>query len=287
VRESPPSSSDGKPALPVARCSEEQLNGQLEALLRVERNDAALRVENLRRLTGGASHQTWSFDVVHGDKARLGLILRRDPPGTGNPAGMAREAAALRAAAEAGVPEPALLLHSDDSRALGAPFLIMEKIDGETIARRILREPQYRHVRGTLAYQCGEILARIHSIGREHIQGLAEPDPLADCAAAATSSSHRTGSGPFSTGRSFTGATPPRTSGGCASRPGGSARREEAHSQRLAALGYDTDRDLVEAIRAGRYDADIAGLAAALEPDVRAKLEVADPRYLADCDPFR
>jgi hypothetical protein len=63
--------------------------------------------------------------------------------------------------------------------------------------------------------------------------------------------------------------------------------QEEAHSQRLAALGYDTDRDLVEAIRAGRYDADIAGLAAALEPDVRAKLEVADPRYLADCDPFR
>jgi uncharacterized protein DUF6285 len=63
--------------------------------------------------------------------------------------------------------------------------------------------------------------------------------------------------------------------------------QEEAHSQRLAALGYDTDRDLAEAIRAGRYDADIAGLAAALEPDVRAKLEVADPRYLADCDPFR
>jgi uncharacterized protein DUF6285 len=63
--------------------------------------------------------------------------------------------------------------------------------------------------------------------------------------------------------------------------------QEEAHSQRLAALGYDTDRDLVEAIRAGRHDAGIAGLAAALEPDVRAKLEVADPRYLADCDPFR
>lgn len=63
--------------------------------------------------------------------------------------------------------------------------------------------------------------------------------------------------------------------------------QEQAHSQRLAALGYDTDRELIEAIRAGRYDADITGLAAALEPDVRAKLEVADPRYLADSDPFR
>jgi hypothetical protein len=63
--------------------------------------------------------------------------------------------------------------------------------------------------------------------------------------------------------------------------------QEQAHSQRLAALGYDTDRELIEAIRAGRHDADISGLAAALEPDVRAKLEVADPRYLADRDPFR
>jgi hypothetical protein len=63
--------------------------------------------------------------------------------------------------------------------------------------------------------------------------------------------------------------------------------QDEAHSQRLAALGYGTDRELIEAIRAGRYDADITGLAAALEPDVQAKLEVADPRYLADCDPFR
>jgi len=184
VRESPPSSSDEKPALPVASDQEQALNERLEALLRAERNDSALRVENLRRLTGGASRETWSFDAVHADEARLGLILRRDLPGTGNPGGMAREAAALRAAAEAGVPEPALLLHSDDSRVLGTPFLIMEKIDGETIARRILREPEYQRVRGTLAYQCGEILARIHSIGREHIQGLAEPDPLADCAAA-------------------------------------------------------------------------------------------------------
>ena len=66
-----------------------------------------------------------------------------------------------------------------------------------------------------------------------------------------------------------------------------SPAQEQAHSQRLAALGYDTDRELAEAIRAGRYDADITGLAAALEPDVRARLEVADPRYLADSDPLR
>ncbi len=52
------------------------------------------------------------------------------------------------------------------------------------------------------------------------------------------------------------------------------------HAERLAALGYATDQDLVDAIRAGHHDAKISELAAALEPDVRAKLEVADPRYL-------
>jgi hypothetical protein len=53
-----------------------------------------------------------------------------------------------------------------------------------------------------------------------------------------------------------------------------------AHSTRLADLGRATDRDLVAAIRAGSYDAAIEDLAAALEPDVRAKLEVWNPRYM-------
>lgn len=53
------------------------------------------------------------------------------------------------------------------------------------------------------------------------------------------------------------------------------------HSARLAALGYSSDEAFVEAIRAGEYDERIGELAAALEHDVAAKLEVADPRYLA------
>lgn len=52
------------------------------------------------------------------------------------------------------------------------------------------------------------------------------------------------------------------------------------HAERLAALGYDSDQELVDAIRAGHYDVTISDLAATLEPNVRAKLEVADPRYI-------
>ena len=140
-------------------------------------------MSGLHHLTGGASRETWSFEVVDSDGSRRPLILRRDPPGTERPGGMANEAAALRAAAGAGVPEPALLVHRDDSSALDAPFMIMERVEGETIARRILREPEYERARGFLAYQCGEVLARIHSIDRSEIPGLEETDTLAGCAA--------------------------------------------------------------------------------------------------------
>ena len=42
-------------------------------------------IEQLRRESGGASRQTWSFDAVVED-ARHELILRRDPPTLGAPA---------------------------------------------------------------------------------------------------------------------------------------------------------------------------------------------------------
>lgn len=54
----------------------------------------------------------------------------------------------------------------------------------------------------------------------------------------------------------------------------------ERHSELLTRLGYQSDHDLSVAIRAGRHDRQLRELARALEPDVRAKLEVANPRYL-------
>lgn len=53
------------------------------------------------------------------------------------------------------------------------------------------------------------------------------------------------------------------------------------HADRLAALGYVTDHELVAAIRAGHHDQTIAALPDILQADVQAKLEVANPRHLA------
>ena len=130
---------------------------------------AGAEIRELRRLTGGASRETWSFDALL-DGAWRPLVLRRDRAGR---APLTVEAAAIRAAARAGVPEPAIV-------AAGDSWLIMERVEGETIPRRILRDDAYAEVRPKLASQCGEILARIHSIGLDEIPGLATHDALVD-----------------------------------------------------------------------------------------------------------
>jgi aminoglycoside phosphotransferase (APT) family kinase protein len=162
----------------VAHPPRSRLEGQLTGLLRDEWSDPTLLIEDLHQLTGGASRETWSFDAV-GASGRVALILRRDPPGTKRRGSILAEASALVAAAAVGVPEPRLFLHGGTTESLDAPFMVMERVEGETLARRILREPEYAAARQVLAHQCGEILARIHRIPREQIQDLDEPDPIA------------------------------------------------------------------------------------------------------------
>jgi len=142
---------------------------------------AALRqpvvVEDLVRLPGGASKDTWSFSVRGPDGSTQRLVLRRDRagwPGSGVPL----EAALLQAAVRAGVPVPRVVESGDGSDELGAPFLITEFVDGETIPRRILRDEQLASARAVLAEQCGRILAAIHRISPAEVHGLPGGDPL-------------------------------------------------------------------------------------------------------------
>ncbi len=120
-------------------------------------------VDGLRRLSGGASRETWSFDLVHADGAREGLVLRRDPGSYGDETGRATEYRLLEAAAAAGVAVPRVRTLLDPDAGLGRGF-VMDRVEGETIPRRILRDDAYAGARPHLAGQCGEIAARIHAI---------------------------------------------------------------------------------------------------------------------------
>jgi aminoglycoside phosphotransferase (APT) family kinase protein len=134
-------------------------------------------IENLRRDSGGASRLTCAFDARTGAGARHSLILRLATPG-GAGIALTPEAALMRAAAAAGVPAPAVVAADGPDGPLGAEFVVMERVDGETIPRRVLRAPELTEVRPRLAGQCGEILAAIHRIPADAAPGLDASDPV-------------------------------------------------------------------------------------------------------------
>ena len=123
---------------------------------------------SVERLSGGASQETYRLVVRTADGERP-MALRRAPGGVakeetiGPGPGLATEALLMQAAEAAGVPEPEVyyVLQPDDG--LGDGFA-MEWLDGEALGARIARASEFEALREGLAYECGKILARIHSI---------------------------------------------------------------------------------------------------------------------------
>src|SRR5437867_5076409 len=146
--------------------SSDDLSTRLAAFLQRAHNARSVRIDNLRLLTGGASRQTWSFEAVidqAGDKSEtLALVLRMDPRTEVGQMSRETEFALLKAAHEEGVPVAKVHLMGDAS--LGAPGFLMERVEGETIARKLLRDEEYAEARKVMTGQLGPILARIHAI---------------------------------------------------------------------------------------------------------------------------
>ncbi len=126
------------------------------------------RIDALTRLSGGASQETWSFDAVVGGTTEP-LILRRSPGGaarvteSSSAVPLETEAVAIEASRAAGVKAPRVryVLTPEDGAGHG---YVMDRLSGETIARKILRDAEFADARPKLARQCGEILARIHAV---------------------------------------------------------------------------------------------------------------------------
>lgn len=122
-------------------------------------------LKHLKRLSGGANMETWSFDwMINGQL--MPLILRR-VPGTIEDVGIGdvdieTEARLIQAAYESGVPVPRVILILRPDDQLGRGF-IMSREEGEALPNRILTDSKYEKARQNLAYQCGQILAKIHS----------------------------------------------------------------------------------------------------------------------------
>src|SRR3972149_2801870 len=144
----------------------EELSERLTEFLQREHGTRSVRIDGLRLLPGGASRPPWSFDAViedtNGQERTLPLVLRSDPRRGSDLMARGVEYRLLKAAAEAGVPVPRVHLRGDDS--LGMPFFLMERVEGETIPRRLLRDAEDAEARKGMAAQLGAALARIHGI---------------------------------------------------------------------------------------------------------------------------
>ena len=126
-------------------------------------------IAGLTRLSGGASRETWRFTADGVDR-----VVQRQRPG--DERDMLQEAAVVRLAGDGGVPVPELLRaeRNDD----GSAFMIVEAIEGETIARKIQRDDEYARARSLVTAQLGTALARIHALDPSGLDGLEETDQV-------------------------------------------------------------------------------------------------------------
>ncbi len=145
-------------------------------------------IESIERLTAGASLETYSVWALV-DSGRRRLALRRAIKGVPKAPipwapSIEAEAQLMIAARGADIPSPEVHYILRDEDGLGHGFL-MEWLDGETLGHRIVRSDRFADLRPRLAYQCGEILGRIHSIdvtatGLESVVQCLPPKELLD-----------------------------------------------------------------------------------------------------------
>jgi len=129
-------------------------------------------ITGLVRLSGGASRETWRF-AADGRP----LILQRQRSGDGRDMGV--EASVLRAAGAAGMPVASVVAaDAEPSSPLGASFMVMTAVEGETIARKILRDDEFTEARRLLPAQLGAALAQLHAVAVDTAPGLVEQDQI-------------------------------------------------------------------------------------------------------------
>ncbi len=146
-----------------------------------ERTGGAVEVNGLRLLAGGASRAAIAFDLRVLDGPEAGehpLVLRLDLGGKIFEGSLDRvaEFAVLAHARTGCVPVPRVRWASGDTAVLGRPFLIMDRVEGETVGRRIVSQAELAEARAALPAQMGRALARIHALEPAGLDFLAHPE---------------------------------------------------------------------------------------------------------------
>lgn len=139
--------------------------------------DDDVTIENLRRLSGGASRETWAFTAMGARDGVHHLVIRRDPGSTIGSTDRSTEYELLQAAGAANVAVPRVRFLLDEADGLGVGF-VMDHIEGETIPRKILRDDEYATARARLTTQCAQAAAAIHALPLATLPRLARQNAL-------------------------------------------------------------------------------------------------------------
>lgn len=161
----------------------EDIVARLEPFL-AEQTGGPVSIANVRSMTGGATREAWSLDVTLGTgdaRREHGLVLLIFRPGGQRAFTAQDEFRLLEATRAAGAPVPAPMFVGE--AALGRPFYLMERLRGETIGRRLVREERFAAARRALPAQLAEALAAIHRVpldgagGADRLEFLPRPEP--------------------------------------------------------------------------------------------------------------
>lgn len=124
-----------------------------------------LEILAMDKLSGGAIQENWSLLVAVDGSVRRWVLRTDAPSGVSTSHGRVEEFALLKAAHKAGVTVPEPLFLSSDTKLLGKPFYVMERVAGRAEGHVLVRDPALRGEGGNrLAEWLGAELACIHSI---------------------------------------------------------------------------------------------------------------------------
>ena len=163
---------------------QERLRAGLAALVGREAG-APATVGDFRPLVGGTMRHAWALDVEIPSGPLTGfhrLIYLEDRQGgrLGSRKRLGREdelgLLTLMHGAGVRVPRPYWQIREGDPAGVG-PGLVVERVDGEALARRILQDTGFESVRPRLLPQMGEELARIHAVRVGEASSLPRPRP--------------------------------------------------------------------------------------------------------------
>ncbi|MEE4350853.1 MAG: phosphotransferase family protein [Pacificimonas sp.] len=157
----------------MSELPEDKAAKTLAALLS-EAKGEAVTVRGLTALSGGAASMSYLVDAAR-DGEPWPLVLQQSfGEGTSRTMSRAVQAALQTRAGENGVPVPTIELVLKPQDGLGDGF-VMAFVEGETLAPKYLRLPDYENARAAMVTEVAAALAKLHAVPVSAFDGLGLP----------------------------------------------------------------------------------------------------------------